>query len=132
MSGKHIEVIGAAELQKQLKGLVFVSEYLGPAKQKAARIVKSTIRAEAPVDDGELRDSIKINPKKLRKRGRGNVLVAAEYSSTMKHAHLVEFGARGGEMPANPFFSRGYAKSRGEALAAIEAGVQAAIDKAIK
>lgn len=97
--------------------------------KKAAESVRDVIEAEAPKGPtGNLKRSVEAGMFKKRsgKPIAGFVRVNAK---TAPHAHLVEFGARGGAMPANPFFSRGYAKSKDQALQAVEDALGSAIDK---
>lgn len=128
---KQLQVEGVEELIKQLGGLKQLGAAMAPARMAAAEYVQGILKQEAPVDDGDLRDGIEINPSVLSKRGKNTTLVAANHRKA-PHAHLVEFGARGGQMPANPFFSRGYLKSRGGAQGILAAGAKAAADRAIK
>jgi len=128
---KDVTIEGLDELQQQLTNLKGMSRYMGPARAKAGRLVKAAIKGEAPLGPtGNLKNSIKVNPKRLKKN-KGIVLVAVDYD-VGPHAHLVEFGARGGEMPANPFFTRGYRQSKDAAMGALEAGASKAVDQAIK
>ena len=129
---KDITIEGLDELRRQLKGLgVDMRSNLGPALARAGRAVKAAIKSEAPVRSGKLKQSIKINPSRLNKRRKGTTIVAVDYD-VAPHAHTVEFGARGGAMPANPFFTRGFLKSKDAALAEIESGAKKAVDESIK
>lgn len=97
--------------------------------KKAADSVRDAIEAEAPKGPtGNLKRSVQSGMFKKRsgKPIAGFVRVNGKIAP---HAHLVEFGARGGAMPANPFFSRGYAKSKDSALQAVEDALRSAIDK---
>lgn len=128
---KKIVVEGLDDLVKQLDGLKNVEEKLELGREKAAEIVRAAIEAEAPLGPtGNLKRSIQVNPGTLTKRPKNITFVATNYKIA-PHSHLVEFGARGGNMPKNPFFSRGYRKSRGAAADALAAAVQPAIDKSI-
>lgn len=129
--GKKIYVQGLDELVKQLDGLKNVEEKLAPGRMKAAEIVRSAIEGEAPLGPtGNLKRGIQINPATLTKKPKNIEFVATNHKIA-PHAHLVEFGARGGEMPANAFFTRGYRKSRKAAADALAADVPAAIDKVL-
>lgn len=46
------------------------------------------------------------------------------------HSHLVEYGARGGEMPAQPFFRPAVDSSRGEVIRHVEQGIIKAVEGA--
>lgn len=131
-SGKTVYVDGLEELLAQLDGLKNVEELMGPGRQKAAEITQAAIKEEAAPHrrTGKLDQSIQINPDALNKRPKNITFVAVNHS-VAPHAHLVEFGARGGQMPADPFFSRGYQKSRSAALDALMADAKAAVDKAL-
>lgn len=127
----NITIEGLEELQQQLKGLKWMSTYMGPARAKAGRLVKAAIKSEAPIKSGKLKESIKINPGRLNKRSKGVVLVAVDYD-VAPHAHLVEFGARDGAMKENAFFTRGFLKSKDAAMKELQAGAMKAVDQAIK
>ena len=129
--GKAIKVEGLDELIKQLGGLKQVEGLMQPGRMKAAQIVQSAIEAEAPRGPtGNLKRSIEINPSVLSKRSKNLTFVAINHK-VAPHAHLVEFGARGGNMPENAFFTRGYRKSRSSGADALMADAKAAIDKAL-
>jgi HK97 gp10 family phage protein len=133
-SAKQLRIEGLDELAKQLGGLKKLGNPMAPARMAAAELVHRTIQAEAPVQPGgdqTLKRSVQINPKTLTKFGKYTTVVAIDHNMA-PHSHLVEFGARGGNMPANPFFTRGYKMARNAAASILETGVKNAINKAIR
>jgi HK97 gp10 family phage protein len=69
---------------------------LATKAHEAAQILVAEAKAEAPVDSGELRDSIREEPSSNPEKTK--VVVDAP------HAFWVEFGTR--DRPADPFFRR--------------------------
>jgi len=63
--------------------------------------------------------------------GEPGVIVKPDYLIA-PHFHLVEFGARGGQMPANPFFRRTIDESRGVVKSMIKRGVLEVIEEEAK
>ena len=58
-----VEILGLKELERRLKALpkeVAGKNLLGRALRKSANIIRDDARANAPVDTGILRDSIKV------------------------------------------------------------------------
>ncbi len=102
------------------------------ASREAAKIVQQRIKAEAPRGPtGNLKRSIQFGTfkQRLTKPVGSFVRVSRKIAP---HAHLVEFGARGGKMPANAFFRRGFNASKRKAEAIILKGAGKAFDKAVK
>ncbi len=100
--------------------------------REAATVVQQRIKAEAPRGPtGRLKRAIESGTFKQRR----NKPVASFVRVSRKiapHAHLVEFGARGGRMPANAFFRRGFNASKKKAEAILERGAGKAFDSAVK
>lgn len=142
MANVHIEGLDA--LLKQLDGLTTkgVANDIGDAVRAAADVVRDAIKAEAPkpgdgahpYSTGELRDAIVSGGFKKR-AGKPIAAFARVDGKKTKPSNvgaLVEFGSHGGKQKPNPFFSRGWAKSKGQAESIVSDGVKTAIDKAIK
>jgi HK97 gp10 family phage protein len=129
--GRGSVVEGLDELLKQLTGLQNID--VSGAVEEAAKTVRDSIRAEAPVDTGSLRDSI------TQRVGKSNAIVLYDKSLEKRlpngktvasnKAVLVEFGSR--NKAPNPFFSRGFRKAKGNAEAALTNGIKAALEKAL-
>lgn len=123
----HVDVKGLDELMKTLLRIPIEEEVENRAVNKAAKVTKEAIAEEAPVDRGILKKNIKAT---RAKDGEARVHTGGAY-----HGHLVEFGRSGGSKEAvkngkrqkvtwgptapNPFFTRGFEKSKEEAQTAM-------------
>jgi len=106
--GKPVEVFGLPETTDMLAN-VLPREATNISRRAATGIaaeVRNDIRTKAPKRTGNLKKSIKSK----RDRGKKGQVSASVYvdrsggkSGRGYHWHLVEFGARGGNMPAQPF-----------------------------
>ena len=68
----------------------------------ASEFLQKQIASEAPAGPtGNLKKSVVS-----KKMSRDGIWITAIDRMKAPHAHLIEFGARGGSMPANPFFRR--------------------------
>ena len=97
-----------------------VLEKVGP--RNARNIMRATVgdmaaglrndaRQEAPVDDGDLRRSIKVKRRRIfQGRVRSDVIVERKAF----YWRFVEYGTN--KMPENPFFTRAIEKFRGQAM----------------
>jgi HK97 gp10 family phage protein len=94
------------------------------ALNKAGKITQEAIQEQTPVDQGILKNNIKV-----RRAKNGEVFV---HTGWAYHAHLIEFGRSGGSAitkkgrkvfwgatAPNPFFSRGYEQSKTDAMDAM-------------
>ena len=103
-----MRIEGDKELKRTLK-TVSPAEANRIAKRTVtvlARRVRDVARGRAPVDEGNLKRATKSR----RARGSRDEAAAEVWvdrsggrSGQGQHWHLVEFGARGGNMPAQPF-----------------------------
>lgn len=128
-----VVIEGLHELLAQLDGLKTdgVAGDIADAVEVAARAVRDTIREEAPQGPtGNLKRSLEYGVYKKR-QGEPIAGFAQVNHKIAPHSHWVEFGARGGDMPRNPFFRRGWNKSKGAAEKIVTDGISAAIDKAL-
>lgn len=105
---KGVKIEGLEELRETLEKTMprEAKNILRRTKLKIASTLRNEIREKAPVYTGNLRRSIKSK----RDRGTPTNITASVYvdksggrSGKGYHWHLVEFGARGGKMPAQPF-----------------------------
>ena len=117
------------ELLKSLNNVLTVGE-LGFSAGIGADIIAKEARTNAPVKTGNLKRGIvsKINKRTAAFSDKGSAYVGANYKIA-PHAHLVEFGARGGEMPAHPFMRPAIETKKHEAGQAIEADLLQRIKK---
>ena len=128
-------VIGMAGLLGTLKAIKGIQDAnaapIVKASRDAAFNLRDRIRAGAPVGPtGRLRKSIIAGTFKKRFSKPIMSFVRADRRAA-PHFHLIEFGARGGKMPANPFFRRGAASGAQAALDEVVAGAKKAIDAAL-
>lgn len=105
---KGVKIEGLEELRETLEKTMprEARNILRRTTLKIASTLRNEIREKAPVYTGNLRRSIKSK----RDRGTPTNITASVYvdksggrSGKGYHWHLVEFGARGGKMPAQPF-----------------------------
>ena len=105
---KGVKIEGLEELRETLEKTMprEAKNILRRTTLKIASTLRDEIRKKAPVYTGNLRRSIKSK----RDRGTPTNITASVYvdksggrSGKGYHWHLVEFGARGGKMPAQPF-----------------------------
>ena len=137
-SSKPNIIVGLPELLAQMQNIrssgsngIYARE-MAKTVDGASKAVADIVEQEAPRGPtGNLKKSVEYGVFKKRAGKPIAGFVRIEHAIA-PHAHLVEFGARGGSMPANPFFSRGVRKGRTIAESMIEDGNSAAIDKAIK
>jgi hypothetical protein len=130
-------VIGMVRLMGTLKALDGLGDpanakEIVKASRDAAFNLRDHIRAGTPKGPtGNLWKGVQAGT--FKKRGGKPITSFVRMSSRIApHAHLVEFGARAGKMPANPFFRRGAASGAQAALDAVVDGASKAIDSALK
>ena len=114
---------------KALSNIVTVKE-LTIAAGLGADIIRDEAIRNAPVGPtGNLKKNIvaRVDKTKTAFGGKGYAYVGAVYKGKGggggDHAHLVEFGGRGGEMPANPFMRKAVESKRAEVKSFIEADI---------
>lgn len=125
-------LIGGQALVKTFESLKpeNINKELVKDSRRIAREVRDRVRAEAPQGaTGTLRRGIEDGTFKARP-GKPVMSFVRVSHRIARHAHLVEFGARGGKMPANPFFRR--ATSSDAPLQALEQAAGVAIDRVLK
>jgi HK97 gp10 family phage protein len=134
------QIQGLDELLAQLENLKTdnIAKHIVGGVEEAAKKVADTIRNEAPQGPtGNLKRAVQYGVYKKRQGKsisawvRMSVKHKKNATGIAPHAHLVEFGARGGKMPANPFFSRGWKMARGGAEDKVSSTIQSAIYQAI-
>ncbi|NSZ83438.1 HK97 gp10 family phage protein [Agrobacterium tumefaciens] len=126
-----------------------VREQTQPAITSAAQDVAAVMKALAPVDDGDLKDSIEVTPGGQKtpphsQPGRSTVVPAnaamiTAGNSKVRYAHLVEFGTRahlnGGQFAgtknpgsrAQPYFFSGFRLAQKKAAAKIKRAMSKAV-----
>ncbi len=126
-----------------------VREQTQPAVTSAAQDVADVMKALAPVDDGDLKDSIVVTaggqrtPPHSQPGGATtvpeNAAMITAGNSKVRYAHLVEFGTRahiaGGQfegaeipaIPAHPFFFSGFRTAKKKAGQKIKRAMSKAI-----
>lgn len=121
-----VQVLGIRELESAIARLrTFNSDQSAAVRKvdrKAARATRNIIRAETPKGPtGNLERAVQV-------RKFGGLTLVWINRKIAPHLHWVNFGARGGAMPANPFFDRGRNKSRGVVRATLTAGYKPIIE----
>ena len=104
---------------------------LGFSAGLAADLIAEEARRLAPQGPtGNLKRGIiaRVNKVSAQFMGVGSAYVGVDYHIA-PHAHLVEFGARGGEMPAQPFMRPAIDTKQAEAAKILEADIQQRINK---
>lgn len=104
--GQNIALEGLDQLEMKLKRLAGVidDEALENRMLSGAELIKNDAVMRAPLGPtGNLRRGIVAKKFDRKIPGQPSAFVAVDYRIA-PHAHLVEFGARGGQMPAKPFF----------------------------
>lgn len=91
-----VTITGQKELSSQLRNLLpRIAPAIQASLEKSAEEMASTARALAPVDDGDLRASIKVTPGDLKVR-------VSAGGNRAWYAPLVEYGTK--KMAARPFW----------------------------
>lgn len=128
-------VIGLAGLVKtlgSLQNLGVDNQRLAGAIGRTVKDMEERVRSEAPQGaTGNLKRGVESGVYKRRPGKPVAGFVRMSYKIA-PHAHLVEFGARGGEMPANPFFRRATSGGAEAALDAVAEGLGKAVDDVLK
>lgn len=127
----EVDFKGLDEILKNLGNLPLEESEENRILNKAATLVKKAVIEEAPVDKKNPEDSGTLKNNISIKRAKDGVVTI--HSNRAYHAHLVEFGRSGGSGIAkkgkkkgqvvhwgptapNPFFTRGFEKSKGQAM----------------
>lgn len=125
-------------LKRRLSAIpVVVKEAALATTLKQAKIIADTMRQLAPVDEGDLRDSIAVTGPRAqtpRYSQPGGALTVPENAAAVtvgntdvRYPHLVEYGTT--KMAPQPFFWPAVRLHRKKAQAAIKRGVAAAVRK---
>lgn len=112
-----------------MTNLITVGE-LGYSAGLAADLIAQEARRLAPEKSGELKRGIvaRVNKVAAEFMGVGSAYVGVDYKIA-PHAHLVEYGARGGQMPAQPFMRPAIDTKQADAAKLVDADLQQLIDK---
>jgi HK97 gp10 family phage protein len=142
---------GLASLQRRLAAIPKrLKREVQPALLKGAEDMAGDIKRLAPVDDGDLRDSIAVTPAGQKTPAHSqpggsttvpeNAVAVTAGNTRVRYAHLLEYGTaphiNGGTfagtqnpgVPAQPFFWPGYRLNRKR----VKARIRRAISKAVK
>lgn len=122
-----IELTGMEELEKVLRQMPdgLAERDLASALRKGANVVRDEAQKNAPVDDGDLKDSIKVRKQKSGK-GEAAVIVAPTKPAGF-HAHFIEFGTV--KQPAQPFLRPAFDSKQNEALEVIITSLAKKVEK---
>lgn len=132
----RVEMEGMEELQRKLRK---ISEKVGPEKVSpilydAAETITARIQANVNSINkvsGNLRDS----PVTKQMSGSPNnpkPCISAIDRKVAPHAHLVEFGAKGGKIRAQPFFRTAWDSSKGSVKATLEGGIKKIVEQGVR
>lgn len=126
---------GLDEVLQNLLNLPLEEAQENRALNKGANVIKKVVIEEAPEDDGTLKENIKA---RRARDGEAKVHTGKAY-----HSHIVEGGRSAGSkfvlkkgkrqkvtwgaMAPNPFFTRGFEKSKGEAVDVMAAEIKKAL-----
>lgn len=129
----RIEMEGLSAVLQALAQLPVEEAVENNAVTKGANVIKKAIIEEAPVDDGYLKKNIKV---KRAKNGEAHI-----HTSKAFYSHIVEFGRSAGSKTLksgrrvtwgrttpNPFFTRGFEKSKQEAMEATANEIRKALN----
>jgi HK97 gp10 family phage protein len=110
-------VLGLGALQAKLASLAAAVERAGAESvAESAEAIAGRMRADAPVDTGELRGSIEV----VRMDGE-----SADVGAAAAHAHFVEFGTS--RSPAQPFALPAAEQERNEMPGRVTEAVRRAV-----
>lgn len=126
-------LIGADALLQTFEALKpeNIAKELVKDSREVAKEVADRVRAEAPQGPtGNLKRAVEWGTFKKREGQPIMSFVRINRNKKGFHAHWVEFGARGGQMPANPFFRR--ATAGDGPIIRLEAGAAKIIDEVLK
>ncbi|MBU1567719.1 MAG: HK97 gp10 family phage protein [Proteobacteria bacterium] len=117
------------DMLKDFHSFLTVGE-LGFSAGIAADIFAEEARSRVKVKTGKLKGAIvsRINKTQAQFGEKGSAYVGVDYKKA-PHGHLVEYGARGGKMPAQPYIRPSIDVKQGEAIAAVEADISRRILK---
>ena len=144
---------GLSSFQRRMQAIPKAArEAVAPALVKSADDIAASMRALAPVDDGDLQASIAVTgaggttPPYSQPGGSvvvpENAALVTAGNTDVRYAHLVEYGhgngfvkgayqgVRGGTVPPKPFFWPGYRLSRKRASQRIKRAIGKAIREA--
>lgn len=110
-----------------------VRSELGDAVRTTASEVKRNAIAAVPVGTGTLKNHIDFSFSPTYCRAKvgitpGNVVIQRRVYRASHYAHLVEFGARGGQMPAQPFMGPAFEGQQSALESRMRAAQRASID----
>lgn len=137
---------GLARFQRRMRAVPEAARRaVVPALEKSADEIAAVMRATVPVDDGDLKESIKVTGPGLSTppySQPGGSMVVPELTAAItagnadvRYAHLVEYGHGNGfggsTVPPHPFFWPSFRLTRKRALNRIKRAVGKAIREAI-
>lgn len=136
---------GLSKFQKRMQAIPKAArEAVQPVLVKQAEAMAGTMRHLAPVDDGDLRESIAVTAPGQHtppySQPGGSMAVASNAaaitvgSTDVRYAHLVEYGhsngLHGSVVPPKPFFWPAFRMHKTKAMQAIKRGIGKAIREA--
>lgn len=144
-----IHMTGGAELERRLKALPgkIAKKLIRRALRSGAKIILAQAKANAPVDTGALKKSLKVRAAKRRGRGSVGVTVSTaegDFKGDQFYASFIEYGHKRGkrpgkgatdareEVPARPFMRPAFDEKKQEAVNVISSTLGAGIEQVAK
>jgi HK97 gp10 family phage protein len=133
----HVKLEGLPELERSIKKIIdsMSADEVEPIIFGAGEIVTAEVQANVNKIrkvTGNLRSSPVTKMMEKRRHGEPRPTISAIDRKIAPHAHLVEFGARGGQMPAQPFFRPAWDAKRKAALEHIKKELAKSVKGATK
>lgn len=136
MTGVNVRIFGTKQVQDAFKALPakIQRQLMRKGLRDGGRIVRARARELVPVDQGDLKKSIKVRGSKAGKQaaflnkklgGNRNIQVGVQVVAEAPHAHLVEKGTK--RMAAQPFLKPALDEKQEAIFDAVAASVQTAI-----
>lgn len=110
----EIKMTGFDELEKVLKALPgeLAKRDLNTSLRKGANHMRDAAQAKVPIDEGDLKDSLKVQKQKADNSEEVKLTLSPSKPKGF-HAHFVEFGTV--KNPAQPFMRPAFDETKGEA-----------------
>lgn len=129
----EIEVQGISELLRKLVavgGAKFAKKALRSAIRKGGKPMLAAIKARAPVDSGDLEESLKLKAIKRTRTGVGVTIGTSAYNSLFQgeqfYGAFQEFGTA--KLPPNPFMRPGFDETKEQSVQFVGESLRADIE----
>ena len=128
-SGAQIE--GTEEFNRKMLRLAknLGDDQVAPVTHEAAKMVTAQVQANVNAIN-KVTGNLRASP--VTRQMSRTTSIAAIDRRIAPHAHLVEKGAKGGTIPAQPFFRPAWDATKGAAKAHIANGIKKLVEGAVK